>query len=285
MSEKDRFLGRFGFRPEGAGRVGVEREFFLMGPAATITGEPNPGSSVVSADTACPVPWAERFLSAVSGGDGRGEGPAHRGWTHELSACQVEHRTDAHDMSALTGLSALNNDLFGGLVLGSRTAEALGGSLEAMSVAPEGMTLEVFPDERHTRIAAALPRGMLEAACRVAGVHIHLGVADIESAIRLHDLLVGHLDELMRLGDLSGGQRMELYCRMAENWRPQRYGSTDRLFKTAVEQGFVDNPRDCYHLIRISVHGTVELRMFDATGNCDDIIGWVLRLRGMIAAA
>ena len=62
---------------------------------------------------------------------------------------------------------------------------------------------------------------------------------------------------------------------MADNYQPTAYESSEHLFEIARAEGFTDNPRNCWKLIRISIHGTVELRMFGVTDNLDEILEWV----------
>jgi gamma-glutamyl:cysteine ligase YbdK (ATP-grasp superfamily) len=215
-----------------------------------------------------PVPGSPDFLRMV----------ADAAWTYELSACQAEHRTRPH-----RSLVALLKDLKRGQKQGERVAGVLGYQLRAIEVGPASMPLDIYPhDERYRKIAAQIPREVLSAACRVTGTHLHLGVRSLVHAIEVHNLLIGHLDEFVGLGDHSGGERLRLYRQMATNWRPPRYESVEHLHAVALEQGFEENPRNCWHLIRISRHGTVELRMFGMTADPAEIISWCERVREVL---
>lgn len=243
------FLSRFAFRPQLAGCLGVEREFFLT----DATGRPVPGSSA--------------FLEAI-------DDPA---WTYELSACQVEHRTKPH-----RSLLKLSEDLRRGQREGERVARALGHQLMALEVAPADMPLDVYPDARYLKIVQSLPRETLAAACRVTGVHVHVGVRDMRKAVETSNMLRAELETLAALGDHSGGERLRLYKTMAPTWQPPPYESPEHFERHAIEQGFADNPRNCWHLVRISRHGTVEVRVFGMSGDPEEIIGWCMKIREII---
>lgn len=241
------FLKQFAFKPELAGCLGVEREYFLTNRKGR------------------PMPNSPAFLALVSD-------PA---WTYELSACQVEHRTKPH-----RNIEDLFMDLEQGQIAGRSAAGAIGCRLAAMEVAPENMPLDVYPfSDRYLEIAGRLPKEILAAACRVTGTHVHYGVASIEDAIYVHNRLRDRLDAFAIIGDHSKGERSRLYKMMAPNWFPPRYESVSQFYETAVAQGFADNPRNCWHLVRISRHGTVELRAFGVTDDVRETLAWCEAVR------
>lgn len=236
------FLCLFKFNKDLAGFIGIEREHFLAAQGGIL------------------VPKSKEFLNTIA--DPR--------WTYELSACQVEDRTNPQrDLSAVK-LELLENDNNGRAV-----AEKLGLCLVNLEVAPDDMPLDVYPLPRYLKIAKWISDAQLLAACQVTGTHLHFGVKNLEEAIELHNKLIPHLEELCRLGDHSAGRRLAKYKEMAKNWMPRPYCCRHDFYETAIAQGFSDNPKNCWHLIRISAHGTVELRMFGVTDNLDDIIFWI----------
>ena len=162
------------------------------------------------------------------------------------------------------------NDLYG-----QQIANKMGVYLQVIEVGPKNMPLEVYPDPRYLQIVSNIDQKRLSAACRVTGTHIHLGMPDIFTAIKAANRLREHLDFLCQIGDHSKGERLRLYKEMALNWQPPYYESSEHFFEVARSEGFVDNPRNCWHLIRISVHGTVELRMFGVTEDLDEICYWI----------
>lgn len=265
--QNDRLLSRIGYNPSLRGHVGVEREFFL-------TQECN-GSYQYQAwmgigwsSETHYVPRSPDFLAAIND-------PA---WTYELSACQVEHRTDPN-----FELADIRSALTKGLVRGRRVAESLGLRLDAVEVAPDTMPLDIYPhDARYAAIAKTLPRPVRSAACRVTGTHFHVGCASADEALAVHNALVPHLDRLAVLGDHSKGERIRLYKMMATNWQSPLYDSAEHFDAVAKEQGFADSLRNCWHLIRISRHGTVELRMFGMTDDVDENVAWVKEVRKIL---
>ncbi|HAU07779.1 MAG: hypothetical protein UW46_C0004G0073 [Candidatus Yanofskybacteria bacterium GW2011_GWF1_44_227] len=252
MDSQNNFAALFKFRPELSGYIGIEREQFLKG------------------DSGIYVPESPRFLSLAM----------NEKWTYELSACQVESRTNPQ-----TGLAVIKAELLANENVGNRVANQLGLELVNEEVAAEDMPLDVYPNPRYLKIAKVISRDRLRAACRVAGIHIHLGVRDLSHAIEVNNLLVPHLNALCDRGDHSGGERLRLYRDMAQNWQPVVYAGPEHLFEVARANGFADNPRNCWKLIRISIHGTVELRMFGSTNSVDEIIEWISVVKAITKGA
>ncbi|MFH1632092.1 MAG: glutamate-cysteine ligase family protein [bacterium] len=249
------------FRPELKGFVGVEREYYLASGEDDKQGRAfGEWVRMSMTDPGMPVPESQKFL----------EGIGNSSWIYELSACQVEYRTKPHgDLTEL--LYELESSLHHGAVV----AERLGLRLFVSEIGPEGMPLDVYPDDRYTQIKSGLSQEKLRAACRVTGVHVHIGVDCMQEAVRANNILAGHILDLAQMGDHSSGERLRVYKGMAEDWRPRIYDSPEHYYETARECGFAKRIRDCWHLVRISRYGTVELRMFGATADSYEIIRWV----------
>lgn len=243
--------------------IGVEREFFLLRhePYGDLESPQYCGTRPVF------FPRSPEFLARMND-------PA---WTFELSACQVEHRTNPH-----LRLRDLERDMSDAQEKGIQVAKDLFLRMESCDVSDAAMPLDIFPDERYKRIRKGLSTDVLRAACMVAGTHIHIGVANLEHALHLHNLLVPHLDELCVIGDHSQGERLRIYKQMATNWQPSIYEGPEHFLKVSQEQKFATNLRNCWHLIRISRHGTVELRMFGATDSPEEILFWVGHIRRIL---
>ncbi len=236
------FLKQFKFKKHLEGYVGIEREHFL------------------SSQNGIYIPQAKKFLAKIN--DVR--------WTYELSACQVESRTRPEIKVHFIRKELLENEMNGKLV-----AASLGLYLVNNEVADDTLPDDIYPDPRYLKVAKNMPKEMIRAGCRVAGTHIHIGVRNMTQAIKTYNLLVPHLKRLSQTGDHSNGQRLEMYRTMAVHWEPRIYENAHHFFEVAVAQGFGENLRNCWHLIRISRHGTVELRMFGAAQDIEEIIEWV----------
>ena len=244
------FLSKFSFRPEMAGFIGIEREHFL------ISGPNNLSCGVYT-------PRAQAFLETIRS----------KRWTYELSACQVESRTNPQkDISAIKLEILENENLAHRAVMEMFTVD-----LVNHEVANKRLFLffDVYPDPRYLEIVSNISKKKLDAACRVAGTHIHIGSRDINHAIAINNALMPRFEKLCAMGDHSSGERLRLYKVMAENWQPTVYQNPEHFFEVANAEGFAYNPRNCWKLVRISIHGTVELRMFGTTDNIDEILEWV----------
>lgn len=241
---KQKFFKKFNFDPEKEGYVGIERERFL-------------------AQNGNLVPKARAFLKGASDA-----------WIHELSACQVEDRTKPRKKEAAIKSQLLKNDQEG-----DEIAKNLEVRLKVMEVGAANLPLEVYPKKRYKRLEKDMSEEILRAACRVTGTHIHIGMKNINQAIRAYNRLVLETEKLIKKGDHTAGKRMELYKKVAGECMPPSYDGTDNFYQKAVTENFVGNPQNCWHLIRISTHGTVEVRTFGATENLDEIINWVLAVK------
>lgn len=249
----ENFLESFKFVRRLTGFVGCEREFFLTDLQGNIQ------------------PFAEAALSALSSNC----------YKYELSACQAEMNIGpvavddfAHEAELVTShLKCLRT---------------IGIGHTFMTVAPENMPLNVYPDPsgRYQRIVANIPRESLLAACRVAGTHVHVGMPDMDTAIRVHARIVEkYYEELCDLGNMSGGERLGIYRKMAPKCDPIPFANSREMHAYYVENGFDEDPRRCWHLIRISVHGTIEFRPFDNTANLGRVETWVRKCHGICMSA
>jgi len=242
------FVGSFAFtRARGNRRMGVEEEFFLC-----LNGVPDPN--------------AQQFLYRMATHTDHGDR-----WTYELSACQVEYRTAPHDT-----LDSLREDLQSGSREGRTVAGFMSRELRAFEVAPIDMTLALYPDERYAKIGESLGEQRLRAACRVAGVHVHVECFSPEDAVRVYATLRDKLVELARLGDHSNGERLRLYSQVVNGLHvPPHVESFEHLYHLACHAGWAHDLRSCWWIIRFSRHGTVEVRVFGATDDVDEVLGYV----------
>ncbi len=242
----DAFTSQFAFSHENAFKISVERECFLVDAEGAI------------------VPKAREALSML-----QLDGDSSQ-FDKELSACQIESRVSLlspHDvgMQLARTEATLRSSL-----------KVLGLSPSYTSVGPENMPLSVYPLPRYEKIAASHAPHDLLSACRVIGTHVHIGMPNRETAIRVHNNMRAHMRELCEMGNKSNGERLAIYKSFAADWEAPDFESWGSFYRYALEHGFAHDPRSWWSLMRISRHGTYEGRMFDATDNVGEVNNWAL---------
>lgn len=266
MSLKE-FMNLFRFNQENTLKIGVERECHLLRQGRI-------------------VPIAKEVLTWL-----KNNVPESRKkcYGFELSACQLEDRLEKP--SEITEVKKLlyknENEL-------RKAEKILGFKRGFFSAAPANMPLDHYPDPRYDRIVKDLSLEALKAACRVTGVHIHIGMPNHRVALLVYNKVVKHFEMLCRLGCISNSKRLELYEQVTNDFtdwffseriklflnclvdvkKPPVYSSWSKFFERARKSGFEKDPRRCWDFIRISPHGTIEFRMFDTTQNIDQIVIW-----------
>ena len=265
-----RFLDRFVFDASKVLHVGVEREQFtrrngIIAPIAHLI--------LAKAGTNQFGPWEQDF----------GFTPDER-FGYELSACQVESRIGPCKLTDLKSKLYQTAQALNEYVENARTERDRHGhkyadhifDLSDVSVAPADMPLDIYPDAtgRYKRIAEKMPRHVLLAACRVIGTHIHVGMPDHETALRVYNQVIKKYDWLCARGNGSFGERLDIYRIVAPDCDPKPYADWADFYRVAMEKDFHEDPRKCWTLIRISKHGTIEFRMFGATDSIERIVGW-----------
>lgn len=235
------------FNPDFAYNIGVEREYFITTSWGQIT------------------PDAQKVLSLLPKVEGIGE------YSYELSACQIE--TKSVPCATWQQIWETQIELEDTLDCALRQLNL---HKQALSVAKDDMPLTVYPDPtgRYAQISASMPKEMLRAACMIAGTHFHIGMPNAKTALATYNHVIKHCDEISALGDNSNGKRMALYRKVAPMCDPVAYDSWDDFNVCAEAHGFRDNLRNCWHLIRLTRHGTIEFRNFGATASTDEIIKW-----------
>lgn len=260
----EKFKSQFAFDSSKALFVGVEREYFITNSEGVIV--PKAKQILDYAGVDYYPAWEDYFPDRIQ--DER--------FGYELSACQIESRTFPCQITELgKELVVGQRDLEEYLCQASRKG-GIKLNLSCVEVAPETMPLDVYPDPsgRYQKIVKKMPREILLAACRVIGTHVHIGMPDHETALRVYNSAIKHVDELCKLGDKSNGERLEIYKIVAPDFMPPSYSDWQVFYETAVKKGFDSDPRKCWNLIRISKHGTIEFRMFGTTDDLDEIIKW-----------
>lgn len=245
----EQFRNMFQFRRAYAGYVGVEREFFILdGVSGKI------------------VPRSKDVLSWLYG-----EGYTEHDFIYELPASVIESKTGPHLL-----VDVWSNLMHSEVIL-AKTSRELGVVFGSIEVAPPDMPLDVYPDPagRYQCIVAGLTHDELLAGSRVIGTHIHIGMPDHETALRVYNNLIPISGYLEDIGDHSDGERLRIYKVMAgEAYHPRAYAHWHDFYTHAQGAGFVSDPRKCWSIIRISQHGTIEFRMFGATKDIDEVEYW-----------
>lgn len=240
------FMRLFKYDRDKSFNIGVERERFVLG-----------GNDIIH-------PGAYSVLQKL---------PSDNRFGYELSACQLEDRVGPCSLADLEGLLVIND-----LEI-ERVTNELGLRYKFYEVAPIDMPLDVYPDPtgRYQSITSNMSKDILRAACRIAGTHVHIGMPDAMSALYIYNYVIKFVDELSSLGDGSDGERLKIYRIMAPVCNPREFASWDELYKNAIALGFDADPRKCWTLIRLSVHGTIEFRMFGASSDVRVIKSWANR--------
>jgi len=244
MNVKD-FMNYFNFKKERSLFVGVERESFIRtSDWQFATGE----------DT-------QRLLKYL-GDDMR--------FGYEFPACQLEDRVGPLKLHEVEMALTTNDNKI------NHALEILG-LLRSRYEVEEKVPLEIFPDPtgRYQKIAERLSDNILRSAFSVIGTHVHIGMPDHETALMVYNQVTEYVNELCSLGDNSNGRRLEHYKKVATNFYPPKYRNWDHFFGTACDKGFATNPRNCWSIIRISAHGTIEFRMFGATEDTGKTMSWI----------
>lgn len=269
MQTLHEFKGMFRFDPESAFKVGIERECFLARDGKI-------------------VPIAPQVLSYLKVNcSGRSDC-----FGYELSACQLEERTNrpCSEKAVYELLKANERDMI--------AAETdIGFSRIYCGTGPEDMPLDHYPCERYDQIVATMPKEVLMAACRVTGVHVHVGMPDHQTAMKVYDGVVDYFPMLCTVGCVHFDNRMDNYQLVVDGFGrkqiqsdrirlfvkyltnggiscPPKYGSWEAFFQRALRENFATDPRRLWDFIRISSHGTIEFRMFDSTSDLKQIQVW-----------
>lgn len=248
------FLSRFNFDPEKSLFVGVERECFLTDKKGIV------------------VPISPIILKELND---------YERFGYELSACQLEERIGPCVIGDLHDLLVKNDTVL------KEAENRLGFRRFHSEVGPEDMPLDVYPDPsgRYAEITKNMPREILLAACQVTGTHIHIGMPDHETALGVYNSVIKYMAVLCEKGNGSFGERLWIYKMVAPRWESPPYKDWNDFHDCAVKFGFEKDPRRCWNLIRISVHGTIEFRMFGSTCSFERIVGWAHSCREICAEA
>lgn len=255
------FRDRFRFTQKKVHHIGVERECFITNAQGVIVPRAH---EVLAKSKGTPLDGSERSNQAYQGSV----------LSYELSNCQLELRTQPHPSLTALRRELEDNDRELDMLLRTMQLRTL-----HTEVGPEDMPLEVYPDPtgRYQLITQNMPRETLLAACRVIGTHVHIGMEDHAMALHTYNYVCRYYHDLCERGNGSFGERLGIYRTMAPDFKPEPYADWQTFYETACAKGFSEDPRTCWTLVRMSVHGTIEFRMFGATDSVDRIIAWAER--------
>ncbi len=131
------------------------------------------------------------------------------------------------------------------------------------------LDLYFYPDEpRYRTIFAGIDNELRRFVMSAMALHIHIGCKDKTAALRVYNMLAQDINNLIRI-DFGG--RLEKYIKMIPCAIPKKYSSWQDFERDAKERGFQQNTSNNHSLIRITKHGTVELRMFNSSEDLERI--------------
>jgi gamma-glutamyl:cysteine ligase YbdK (ATP-grasp superfamily) len=230
------FMSQFSFDSSKAGLVGIERESLIRNPA---TGAVVPTSPLIVKMIHDEHPHLTERIG------------------YELSACQIEERTSPIHFTEVSAHLDETEQVV------RETLARFGLEPQYEGIGPADMPLDVYPDERYQQIARTRPRPLLVAACRIIGVHVHIGMRDAERALAAYNFARENLHSIRAAADTTGGERMALYRMMVPDPEPVPFKDWHEHYRHAIRCGYADNPRNNWMLVRISRYGTLEFRLGD----------------------
>ncbi len=235
------FTRQFAFNPANRFCIGVEQEVWTVDPS---TGVLVSGALRVFKNTN--VVWLN--------------------CKPELPAQQIEVITPV-----CTDLAMLDRELKKNDVILERMAKRHGFAISRAPVPEKPFAVHVFPKPRYLEIEKRVGKRLRGAY--VAGLHVHIGVGAPDEAIRVMNACRAYLPVFLALSARSpiyAGQNMRCksyrfikYREMAGEVVPPYLTSWEEYAFIAQRSGFLEDPRNCWWAMRISPHGTVELRICD----------------------
>lgn len=217
-----------------------------------------------------PAPLSYQFTELIEQDQGK--------WMMDLPAWQVEYATPPCNT-----LFDMRRNIETAFQKGWKISNLLGCEFRACEVASDyEETYVVSPGERYKNITSNNPKEKWAPGCRVAGTHFHYGCKDIPHAIEVHNRLAKNVEQFCEMGKHhtgSGPSRIDLYREMVPIADPPIYHSVEEWKQRADKENFAENLSDCWHFVRISVHGTVEVRCFGVTFDLDEIMDWAMEVK------
>lgn len=192
---------------------------------------------------------------------------------YELFAGQIEDRTPpCRSLEDLRRALIFNDQILEEVSL----RDGLGFDFSEFAEEFQITELIVNPfDQRHQKIWESISHERRLAASRVAAIHVHIAVGDVQHAINLLNLCDEEtINRLIKIGDHSYGKRIAAYRAMSQSQGiPPKFFTTNELLKYIKDNG---GERNVWDLVRYKPKtGTIEFRMFGTTKCIEEIIKYV----------
>ena len=193
-------------------------------------------------------------------------------FTFELFAGQIEDRTHP-----CVGLDGVRTALIANDAVLLESSKRLGLTLDCSEfVEKERVTaFEVNPfDRRHQEIWKSIPTDVQIAASVVAAVHVHISVSEKEAVRVLNLCREEAVNYLIDVGDHSSLRRIKAYREMAgTDGVPPIFTSFEEVMLYISSKG---GEKNVWDLIRYKpCTKTVEFRMFGATDDVEEVLGYI----------
>lgn len=152
---------------------------------------------------------------------------------------------------------------------------------------PPDTPIVVSPKERYHQIVDSWSPEKKTATARITATHVHIGMPDAPTALRVYNGVIPSCKELCEMGDHSGGARLDVLRRViAPGFAdPVPFASWEHLYQFACENNFAEDLGKWWSLVRLTVHGTIEFRMFGSTESVDEIMLWAETCLNLCRAA
>lgn len=240
------FAAKFAFDPSRRFWLGVEEEVWTVDPKTGV------------------------LVSGALKAFAKNEKRRWMGCKPELPAQQIE---------IITPPCATLSDLRRALGRNQATLEAMAGTygfrISRSPVPTKPFAIDVFPKTRYLKIRDQFGERLRGAY--VAGLHIHVGLGSRDEAVHAMNGCRADLPMFLALSARSpnfAGQptgyasyRFVQYRKMAGEVVPPYLNGWKHFEAIAAIRGYREDPRMCWWAIRISPHGTIELRICDVQEN------------------
>lgn len=181
----------------------------------------------------------------------------------------------AQQIEIITPPCATLGDLYRALSRNQASLEAMAGAygfrISRAPVPTKPFAIDVFPKTRYLKIRDRFGERLRGAY--VAGLHIHIGLGSKDEAVHAMNGVRADLPLFLALSARSpkfadgaleyASFRFVKYREMAGEVVPPYLNGWKHFEAVAAVRGYLEDPRMCWWAVRISPHGTIELRICD----------------------